>query len=982
MSLLVSRKSFAAALAAVGAAVMIGVPMASAVVAVPTPQTPCNGQTVDRLGAFSWGAVTGAAQYEFQIADDPGFTTPALTGSDGQFKTANTRATLNFTLPNATYFWRVRAWSGGAVPDNTAWSAGCEFTLNWADRPGGVDPTTTTPGDGVQNHGTVVYPDPVKLNWDPVKGAQKYTVALSSSFDLSSEVAGFPITTSATVVTPPARLLPGQQYWWQVTPIDAQGNPGQPSDIQDFSWSWPSDQMTLSVSQPNALIGVEDPVFSWTPVPGAVGYQIQINPTTDFSSGNICCDGTVINATSYSPTTLLTSGNYFWRVRAQDASGNFGDWVMATSADTDPDLNNSPTAPCVHVTDNPVCFRDHYDTSGITNLTMADSTGADVWTPGYSTDTPIVTWAATPGAATYKVDVAEYNGSQCLYPPGNNGSYVSEVTAATSWTPLGSGPDNNLLQPGDTYCVQVTAQRHEDGSNVVVYGATTQLGGAGNPAFVFSGYPTGNPCTAPCNSALNIGAGDYVLPLATGNTSLPLFTWKPISGKGSYFVVVATDTSFQHVIDTAFTRVPAYAPRSSISVLNYPDTDTSYAWAVLPATGIDGTGAAATPTSPSSYPQTFTLHSLAPTLTAPADNATVNGPPTFQWAPVPGAYYYQLTVATSSSFSTSPTNTLVAGAPFTTQSTTFVGSNFATSQTLYWKVQAFDRSGNKLTFSPTRRFTESRPAPTFATVTNPTSGDGLPVFSWDPTPGAVAYDVELQTPAGGTTDFQSVATTAMAPTSLSGTGTFKWKVRAEFPTAGQNVFSPYSAWQSYTRTIHAPANPVTAPATAHQVVLSWDSKDGAKTYAVELASDSTFGGTVFDSFSTQNTTAAPYLTAGAYAEGGTIWWHVRMIDGDGNQGAWTAAQQLTLPLKMHLSVTGSTAKAQTTTVKVYARTATGKPIAGVSIKDSGCGLKAKTVKTGAGGAATFKIKPTKSGNIKFAATKPGAIASSILVAVY
>ena len=36
-----------------------------------------------------------------------------------------------------------------------------------------------TPGDGVQNHGTVVSADPVKLNRDPVKGAQKYTVALS-----------------------------------------------------------------------------------------------------------------------------------------------------------------------------------------------------------------------------------------------------------------------------------------------------------------------------------------------------------------------------------------------------------------------------------------------------------------------------------------------------------------------------------------------------------------------------------------------------------------------------------------------------------------------------------------------------------------------------------------------------------------------------------------------------------------------------------
>ena len=133
-------------------------------------------------------------------------------------------------------------------------------------------------------------------------------------------MAGFPITTSATVVTPPARLLPAGAVLVAGDADQRQGNPGQPSDVQDFSWSWPSDQMTLSVSQPNALIGVEDPVFSWTPVPGAVGYQIQINPTTDFSSGNICCDGTVINATSYSPTTLLTSGNYFWRVRARVAA--------------------------------------------------------------------------------------------------------------------------------------------------------------------------------------------------------------------------------------------------------------------------------------------------------------------------------------------------------------------------------------------------------------------------------------------------------------------------------------------------------------------------------------------------------------------------------------------------------------------------------------------------------------------------------------
>ena len=134
-------------------------------------------------------------------------------------------------------------------------------------------------------------------------------------------------------------------------------------------------------------------------------------------------------------------------------------------------------------------------------------------------------------------------------------------------------------------------------------------------------------------------------------------------------------------------------------------------------------------------------------------------------------------------------------------------------------------------------------------------------------------------------------------------------------------------------------------------------------------------------FTTQNTTAAPLLTSGTYVEGGPLFWHVKAVDADGNQGAWSQAIPLTLPLHMHLSVSGSVAKGTTTTLKVFARTATGKAISGVSVKVSGVGLKAKTVKTGAGGAASFKVKPTKKGTITFAASKTGCAAGSIKVTV-
>ena len=44
---------------------------------------------------------------------------------------------------------------------------------------------------------------------------------------------------------------------------------------------------------------------------------------------------------------------------------------------------------------------------------------------------------------------------------------------------------------------------------------------------------------------------------------MPLFTWDPIPGAESYYVLVARDPSFTNVVDYAYTRIPAYAPRLS-----------------------------------------------------------------------------------------------------------------------------------------------------------------------------------------------------------------------------------------------------------------------------------------------------------------------------------------------------------------------------------------------------------------------------------
>ena len=70
----------------------------------PVLGAPTNGATADSLPVFTWGAVSGAAKYEFQLAGTSAFS-PTLT----DLITANRRASLTTVLTNKTYYWRVRA---------------------------------------------------------------------------------------------------------------------------------------------------------------------------------------------------------------------------------------------------------------------------------------------------------------------------------------------------------------------------------------------------------------------------------------------------------------------------------------------------------------------------------------------------------------------------------------------------------------------------------------------------------------------------------------------------------------------------------------------------------------------------------------------------------------------------------------------------------------------------------------------------------
>src|SRR5262249_45140097 len=291
--------------------------------ALPTPSllSPSSATVLDAVPSFAWTPVTAADHYEFQIAADAGFNSPLLGSGADDFTTQNTRATLLKTIPNGTYYWRVR--SVGKDGSVSPWTAGRSFRKAWTAAAALQSPA----GGAGLSFGT----DPLKLGWSPVPGAANYLVSVATApalgslaFHTADDPTGTPKVQASSLAISIA--LATGTYYWGVTPVDAEGNRGAPSPVASFSWSWPSTTTPTLTDLDSTDPEVFDPKFSWDPVAGAAKYEVEINSSSDFAPGSkVCCSSTTI-ATSLSPTTLLKDNVYYWRVRAYDPDGNAGVW--------------------------------------------------------------------------------------------------------------------------------------------------------------------------------------------------------------------------------------------------------------------------------------------------------------------------------------------------------------------------------------------------------------------------------------------------------------------------------------------------------------------------------------------------------------------------------------------------------------------------------------------------------------------------------
>jgi hypothetical protein len=274
----------------------------------PTLLKPGNGDTLAFFDspAFSWTTVIGAALYRFQIANTQwGFDLPLLS-----VDTISTTYQPNGRLANGEYYWRVvpmDAVNHLGTPSNV-WSITTSYGTFLMD----MVPELISPADESKPTFTPTF------HWKAINGAQYYNLEYTSDETCDFSV-GIDLETRQTSYTSTSNFPNDFRYCWRVR-VESGLAVGDWSPVWHFQKTW--DLKPVLLTPTNFYQTALYPLYSWTPVPGAARYYIEISTNPSFSP--LFESSTTAN-TTYSPQSRYDgTDHYYWRVTPIDGSGNAG----------------------------------------------------------------------------------------------------------------------------------------------------------------------------------------------------------------------------------------------------------------------------------------------------------------------------------------------------------------------------------------------------------------------------------------------------------------------------------------------------------------------------------------------------------------------------------------------------------------------------------------------------------------------------------
>ena len=164
-------------------------------------------------------------------------------------------------------------------------------------------------------------------------------------------------------------------------------------------------------------------------------------------------------------------------------------------------------------------------------------------------------------------------------------------------------------------------------------------------------------------------------------------------------------------------------------------------------------------------------------------------------------------------------------------------------------------------------------------------------FTWEATPDAVSYKLQLSTSPNFSVillNAKTTDTTYFFDSFLQNNTTYYWRVRP-FYTNSKGDWLPtwnFTSMDALVKpTLTSPAHRVTL--TIPDVALTWEPVENAAHYKVVIAKDALFQNKV-TAFKTTNLTAMFALPNGKY------FWRVRALDPYGAKGSWSDYRKFTV----------------------------------------------------------------------------------------
>lgn len=159
------------------------------------------------------------------------------------------------------------------------------------------------------------------FSWTKVRDASAYEIVIASDGNFSNIAANQIVNgLSYTGNT----LLRDGVYYWHVRAYTSNFQTGKFSRTSSFTIDTTAPPAPVLISPADSLQMSRRPVFSWDKISSATKYFIEIDNDSDFSSP----EWAALKQQTTHQVILMRAGAYFWRVRAKDTAGNWGNWSM------------------------------------------------------------------------------------------------------------------------------------------------------------------------------------------------------------------------------------------------------------------------------------------------------------------------------------------------------------------------------------------------------------------------------------------------------------------------------------------------------------------------------------------------------------------------------------------------------------------------------------------------------------------------------